>query len=73
MADLLDEAVAKVRRLPAARQQEAAEILMEIAEQDSSEHRLNTEQRAELRRRLAEPPEYASDAEVEEVFDRLTR
>jgi hypothetical protein len=73
MSDLLDEAVAKVRRLPEDRQMEAAEILLEMAEHDPSKYQLTREQRAEVRRRLASPPDYATDAEVKEVFDRLTR
>jgi len=71
--DLLDEAVAKVRKLPAERQQEAAELLLEIAEHDPNEYRLSAEQHAEVSRRLGSPPDYASDAEVAEVFDRLLR
>jgi hypothetical protein len=73
MSDLLDEAVAKVRRLPQERQEEAAEILLEIAGHDPSNYQLSREQRAEIRRRLAAPPDYATEAGVEEVFDRLTR
>ena len=73
MSDLLDEAVAKVRKLPPDRQQEAAELLMELANEDASDFRLSEEQLAEVRRRLAEPPDYATDAEVKEVFDRPTR
>jgi len=71
--DLLDEAVARVRKLPAERQQEAAEMLLEIAEHDPNEYRLSPEQYAEVSRRLASPPDYASDTEVAEVFDRLLR
>jgi transcription-repair coupling factor (superfamily II helicase) len=73
MSDLLDEAVAKVRRLPQHRQREAAEILLSMAEHDPADYQLSDEQRAEVRRRLAEPPDYASEAEVEETFNRLTR
>jgi transcription-repair coupling factor (superfamily II helicase) len=73
MSDLLDQAVAKVRRLPPDRQEEAAEILLSIAAHDPSDYQLTSEQRAEVRRRLAEPPDYATEAEVAEVFDRLTR
>ncbi|HEX9903743.1 MAG TPA: hypothetical protein VGA77_02150 [Propylenella sp.] len=73
MPDLLDEAVARVRLLPQDRQEEAAEILLAIAAHDPSKYQLSPEQRAEVRRRLASPPDHASDAEVEETFDRLTR
>ena len=73
MSDLLDEAIAKVRTLPPDRQQEAAELLMELAGQDAADFRLSEAQLTEIRKRLAEPPDYASDAEVQETFDRLVR
>lgn len=73
MSDLLDEAVAKVRRLPKDRQDEAAEILLALAEEHASPYQLSAEQRAEVQRRLAGPPDYATDEEVEETFARLTR
>jgi hypothetical protein len=44
-----------------------------MAEHDPADYQLSDEQRAEVRRRLAEPPDYASEAEVEETFNRLTR
>lgn len=72
MSDLLDEAVAKVRRLSPDRQLEAAELLMELADQEPADYRLSEAQLAEIRRRMAEP-DYATDAEVREVFDRLVR
>jgi hypothetical protein len=34
---------------------------------------LSDDQVAELRRRLTAPPDYVSDAEVKEFFERLTR
>lgn len=73
MSDLLDNAVAQVRKLSADRQQEAAELLMELAEEDAASLRLSPEQREEVRRRLAAPADFASDAEVQEVFQRLSR
>ena len=73
MADALDRAVAKVRKLSPDRQREAAEVLLDMVEQDASDLQLSAEQLAEVRRRLASPPDYASDAEVEEVFNRLLR
>jgi hypothetical protein len=71
--DRLDDAIARIRELPEDRQEEAADLLLALVEQDTSELRLSDEQRAEVRRRLSEPPNYATDAEVEELFDRLTR
>jgi hypothetical protein len=71
--DRLDDAIARIRELPEDRQEEAADLLLALVKQDTSELRLSDEQRAEVRRRLSEPPNYATDAEVEELFDRLTR
>ncbi len=73
MSDLLDEVVAKVRQLPRERQDEAAEILLSVVEHDPSDYQLSAEQRAEVRRRLAGPMDHATDAEVEEAFNRLSR
>ena len=71
MTDRLDEAIAEIRRLPAKRQDEAAEMLLEIAAQDASDLRLSPDQLADLEQRLAEPPDYASDDEVEAFFKRF--
>jgi hypothetical protein len=73
MTKLLDRAIAAIQRLPAYRQDEAARMLLEMVEQEASDYSLTEEQRTEVRRRLEEPPEYATDAEVEEVFRRLTK
>lgn len=73
MSDRLDEAMTKVRQLSEDRQEEAADLLLDLVDHDWAEYRLSPEQRAEVRRRLMEPPDYATDAEVEEVFERLTR
>lgn len=71
MTDLLEKAIAEIRRLPRRRQDEAAEILLEIAAQDASDLGLSPEQLADLEKRLAEPPDYASDDEVEAFFKRF--
>jgi hypothetical protein len=73
MTKLLEKAIAEIRKLPEQRQDEAAEILLSIASQDSREYVLTPEQLADLEQRLAGPPDYATDDEVEEVFNRLTR
>ena len=73
MTELLEKAIAEIRKLPASRQDEAAEILLEMATQEASEYQLSPEQVADLEQRLAEPPNYASDEEVERLFERLTR
>lgn len=71
MTDRLDKAIAEIRRLPPKRQDEAAEMLLEIAAQDASDLRLSPEQLVDLEQRLAEPPDYASDDEVEAFFKRF--
>jgi hypothetical protein len=73
MTDRLDEAIARIRELPGDLQEEAAEMLLAFAEPDQSEYRLTAGQVAEVRRRLAEPPDYVPDAELEETLERLTR
>lgn len=73
MTDRLDEAVARLRALPEDVQQEAADMLLDFVAEDSERSKMSAEQREEIRRRMAAPPEYATDAEVAEVFDRLTR
>jgi hypothetical protein len=51
------------------RQEDAARVLREMEEQDSSTLRLNAEQAAEVRRRLANPSPHTILAE--EVFKRF--
>lgn len=73
MTKLLEKAITEVRKLPAARQDEAAEMLLAIASQDGDDRRLSDDQIADLERRLGEPIDIASDAEVEAVLRRLLR
>jgi hypothetical protein len=71
MADALERAVQRIRKLPAQRQAEAAEMLDEIASDHANgvyvlsadENRLIDEAIAELDR-----GQYATEAEVEAVF-----
>lgn len=58
----------RVLTWPAERQEDAAEILRSIEMQDRSPLRLNVEQEAEIRRRLADP---RPAIPMEEVFRRL--
>ena len=44
MTELLERAIAEIRRLPAQRQDEAAEMLLEMAAQDASDLGLSAEQ-----------------------------
>ena len=73
MTQLLERAIAEIRRLPADRQDEAAEILLGIASSSADDYRLSPDQIADLEERLAAPPDYATDEEVAEVFKRLTK
>lgn len=67
----LKTAYEKALQLPEAEQAVAADILEDFLDQHASGLRLNEEQIAEVRRRLADPePRYASDEEVEAFFRR---
>ena len=70
MTKRLKEAVARVEALPDARQDEIADLLNELAARDATQATLSDDQWAEIRRRMKEPREYASDAEVEAYFKR---
>ncbi len=66
---LLEKAIETVRRLPEARQDEAAEILLSMAAQDPDALQITEAQRRELARRLGDPePRYATDEEVAEFY-----
>jgi hypothetical protein len=69
----LDEAVARVKALPDEQQGEIAEILFDFLEQDNLDIQLTPEQIAEIERSLADSEPYASDTEVQAVFQRLTK
>ena len=69
----LDEAITQVKSLPEEEQREAAELLFEFLDQQSSEVRLTQEQVAEIERRLGDDEPYASDQEVRDLYARLTR
>jgi HEAT repeat protein len=69
----LDDAITRLKSLPDDRQREAAEVLFDFLEGDSSDIDLTPEQIAEIKRRLADDEPFASDAEVRATFERLTR
>lgn len=69
----LDEAVTQVKSLPEERQREAAELLFEFLDQQSSDIRLTQAQIAEIERRMNDDEPYASEEEVRELFVRLTK
>ncbi|OGG58156.1 hypothetical protein A2853_01415 [Candidatus Kaiserbacteria bacterium RIFCSPHIGHO2_01_FULL_55_17] len=66
MTKLLEHAIEKVRRLPAAAQDDAAQILIGMAEDDQSPYVLTNEQRTEVRAALAEVQrgEFATEKEM---------
>jgi hypothetical protein len=73
MTKLLEKAITEIRRLPDKRQDEAAEMLLTIVSQEHDGYVLSSEQIADLETRLSEPPDYATDEDVEAVIKRLTR
>ena len=68
MTARLEEAIAKLRRLPRDRQDEAAALLLSVVEEDADALCLTAQQVAEVERRLAEPPQYAAHEEVRAFF-----
>ena len=68
MTERLEEAIAKVRKLPRDRQDEAAALLLSMVEEDSGAPRLTPQQVAEVERRLGRAPRYASHEEVRAFF-----
>ncbi len=70
MTKRLNEAVKRVEALPDSRQDEIADLLNELAAGDAVQVALSEDQWAEIRRRMKEPRDYASDAEVEAYFKR---
>lgn len=70
MTKRLDQAIAEVRKLPAERQDEVAELLFGLARFDADTLQLTPEQAAEVERRLAEHDETSAHAEVRAFFRR---
>ena len=68
MTERLEEAIAKLRKLPRSRQDEAATLLLSMVEEASDAPRLTPEQVAEVERRLGETPQHASHEEVRAFF-----
>lgn len=68
MTKLLEKAVAKVRRLPDHRQDEAAEILLSVVEQDPDSIQLSSQQIVEVERRIDERAEGVTHEEVRAFF-----
>lgn len=65
----LDQVLERVRAWPEARQEEAANVLLEMEAQDASPYRLTDEQLAEVRRRRAnDDPKLVSLANARKRF-----
>jgi hypothetical protein len=61
----------RVLTWPVERQEDAARVLIEMEEQDTSTYQLTDDQLAEVKRRLADPtPKFLSLEEVRERFAR---
>lgn len=73
MTKRLKEAMKRVQALPEARQDEIADMLLDLAGRDGAPATLSETQWAEIRRRMSAPREYASDAEVEAFFRRYDK
>ncbi len=74
MTDLLERAVERLRSLPRERQDEIAELLFILAEQEPDAYGFSEAQLANIRKGLAEADagEFLSDDEVKALF-RLPR
>lgn len=72
MTKMLEEAIKKVRELPEADQDEAAEMLLSVAAKNAAPVPLNDETRAAIRegREQARRGEFASDKDMAEFFTR---
>lgn len=68
MNEALRDVIERLEALPDDRQQQAAFLLLDFLEADE-EPLLTPEQVAEVKRRLAADPTFASDEEVRSVFD----
>ncbi len=68
MTERLEEAIAKLHKLPPDRQDEAAALLLSMVDQDSNALRLTPQQAAEVERRMAQPSRYAPHSEVRASF-----
>ena len=68
----IEQILERVRRWPAERQEDAAAILLEMEQQDSSFYELSEEELAEIEVALEEADrgEFATDEEMKALFDR---
>jgi predicted transcriptional regulator len=72
MTESLERAVAKLRSLPPARQDEIAQLLFVLAEQEPEAYEFSEEQLAKIKVGLAEADagDFLSDDEVKALFRR---
>ena len=72
MTDMLEEAIAKIRTLPAADQDEAAAMLLSVASRNEATVALDPETRAAIREGLeqARKGEFVSDKDMAAFFRR---
>ncbi len=75
MTDLLERAVARLRDLPPERQNEIAEVLLMLADQEPAAYEFSDAQLAKIRKGLAEAEagDFLSNDEVEALFRRSRR
>ena len=66
MTRLLTQAIAAVRTLPSERQDEAAELLLNLVQDDPHSVRLSLDQVAEVKRRLRDPGSSVTQDHVRE-------
>ncbi len=66
----LEAVIERLRSLPAEEQEDVAEIVEQMLDEERGDIVLNAAQEAELARRLNGPDDYASDEEAEAFFDR---
>ena len=71
MTTLLELGIEKAKSLPTHRQDEAGEMLLALAEQETSTLHLSAEQEEEVSRRMAAPLELVPEAEMEAFFHKL--
>lgn len=71
MTKLLERAFEKAKALPANRQDEVGEMLLDLVEQDKSGLRLSANREAEVRRRLSSPEPLVPAGEMKAFFRKL--
>jgi putative addiction module component (TIGR02574 family) len=69
----LEAVIERLKALPAAEQEEMAELVSQLLDEDEGEYSLTPAQEAELERRRAGPEDFATDEEVEAFFNRHVR